>query len=137
MGLTRAVADIALLLLVFHSFLPKFSAFLIELPIFRESHGSQKSTPRTSSSSQSLNRSSRTVNGKHCYYCIVSKDTDATRGLGYEKLCQDSTVCLSRRSGRLPSRRGRFPVCGKPVQKSRGERLLGISAYLNDRFSVG
>ena len=49
---------------------------------------------------------------------------------------QVSPVCLSRRSGRLPSRRGRFSVCGKPVQKSRGERLLGISAYLNDRLSV-
>jgi hypothetical protein len=40
MGLTRAMADIALLLLVFHSFLPKFAVFLIELPIFSESHGS-------------------------------------------------------------------------------------------------
>jgi hypothetical protein len=49
MGLTRAMADIALLLLVFHSFLPKFSAFLTELPIFIESHWSQKSTSRTSS----------------------------------------------------------------------------------------
>jgi hypothetical protein len=29
-----------MLLLVFHSFLPKSSAFLIEQPIFSESHGS-------------------------------------------------------------------------------------------------
>jgi hypothetical protein len=49
MGLTRAVADIALLMLVFHSFMQKSHFFLIELPIFSESHGSQKSTPRTSS----------------------------------------------------------------------------------------
>tara|TARA_B100001063_G_scaffold99031_1_gene92568 strand:+ start:717 stop:869 length:153 start_codon:yes stop_codon:yes gene_type:complete len=49
MDLTRAMADIALLLLVFHSFLPKFVAFWVELPIFSESHGSQKSRLRTSS----------------------------------------------------------------------------------------
>ena len=53
-----------------------------------------------------------------------------------EKFDWTPLFCSSSRSGRLSPRRGQFSLCGKPVQKSSGDRLLGISAYLTDRFSV-